>query len=229
MILSRCFAIVGVLLLCMGGVSAQDASLVRAPACTRISPTGRFRIDQYHTTGNDAWDWQFWISRKGTGRPVELPTGVRDPAFYGANFSFHPSEKWLIRTQKTGSGDSVAVLYRITCDGQFKTLDTASTFDEMAWAQFDRVQGFSGEQTLRYHAGCEFLGWEPDGETLRLRLSASHCFEEYHANWTVHFNLRSRKFFFATDDVAHNRKQGVVWKKRRYDGSVPPETKAARK
>jgi hypothetical protein len=228
MILSRCSAIVGILLLCVGGVSAQDASLVREAAYSRSSPTGRFRIDQYHTTGNDAWDWQFWIFRKGVDRPVKLPTGERDPAFYGATFSFHPSEKWLIRTQKTGSGDNVAVLYRITSDGQFKPLDLANTFDEMAWAQFDRAQGFSGERTQRYHTGCEFLGWEPDGETLRLKLTASHCFEEYHANWTVHYHLRSRKFFFATDDVAHNTKQGVVWKQRRQN-SASPEASTARK
>ncbi|WP_170157182.1 polysaccharide biosynthesis/export family protein [Roseimicrobium gellanilyticum] len=204
------------LLAVMGGGSsmAQDASLVKAEEHACISPSERFRIDQYHTTGGDIWDWEFWVSRKGGAPPVKLSTGARDPAMYGAGFSFHPSEKWLLRTQKTGSGDNVVVLYRITKQETFVRTDAGSTLDELAWAEFDRVYSLAGDATQRYHAGCGFLGWEPDGETLRLRLTAAHCGEAYRADWTVHYHLKTKKFFFASDDRAHNKRHGLIWKPR---------------
>ncbi|QIF00393.1 polysaccharide biosynthesis/export family protein [Roseimicrobium sp. ORNL1] len=207
-------------LLVVSGSVAQDASLVKVPNYTSASPTGRFLIEQYHTTTGDIWDWEFWISRKGGGSAVKLQTGKRDPAMYGALFSFHPSEKWLIRVQKTGSGDSVAVLYRITKEGAVVKDGPGEAFDELAWTEFDRVYSLSGDGTQRYHTGCHFLGWEADGETLRLQLTAAHCYGDYWADWTVHYHLGTRRFFFASDDREHNKRNGLVWKKKRDNLSV---------
>jgi hypothetical protein len=203
---------------------AQDASLVKAPDYTSASPTGRFLVEQYHTTTGDIWDWEFWISRKGGGSAAKLQTGDRDPAMYGAFFSFHPSEKWLIRTQKTGSGDSVAMLYRITKEGAVVKDGPRNTFDDLAWTEFDRVYSLSGDSTQRYHNACHFLGWEAEGETLRLQLTAAHCGEDYRADWTVHYHLGTRRFFFASDDRAHNKRYGLVWKKKRDNLSIQDRT-----
>jgi hypothetical protein len=211
-------------LLVVSGAAAEEASLVKAPGYTSVSPTGRFRIEQYHTNTGDILDWEFWISDKGGGSAVKLQTGDRDPAVYGASFSFHPSENWLIRTQKTGSGDSVAVLYRITKEEAVVKDGPGHTFDELAWAAFDRVYSLTGDDIQRYHNACRFLGWESDGETLRLQLTAAHCGEDYRVDWTVHYHLGTRRFFFASDDVAHNKRNGLVWKKKRENLSAHDST-----
>jgi hypothetical protein len=213
-----------VMMLCVSGAVAQDASLVKAPDYTCTSPTGRFRIEQYHTTGGDVWDWEFWVSRKGDSRPVQLPTGNRDPAMYGASFFFHPTEKWLVRTQKTGSGDNVAVLYRISKGAILAGGDIRATFDDLAWMEFDRAYALTGEAAQRYHTWCKFLGWESDGETLRLHLTAAHCGEDYRADWTVHYHVKTRKFFFASDDLAHNKRHGLVWKRTIVRTAPDPRT-----
>lgn len=117
--------------LCSGAAAAQPAA---PPAGYKIeekftqkSPDGSIAIEQYLNKDTDDWKWQFWVRWHGALSQLD-PT----PAGYPAHFIFTNDLKWIVREQKTGSGESELHLYRLTPRGYVRA--NKKSLDDLAWA-----------------------------------------------------------------------------------------------
>ena len=79
------------------------------PKHTSTSPDGKTTIEQYAKidAGGD-YTWQFWARRQGKLTMLEP-----EQPDYAAGFRFTNDSQWLVRMQKTGSGEASLYLYRL--------------------------------------------------------------------------------------------------------------------
>lgn len=107
------------------------------------SPDGATRLEQYMKDGGD-WDvkWQVW-ARRG-----EQMTELKPEQGYGAGFRFTSDSQWLVRMQKTGSGEQVLFLYHVE-NGAFVSA-TKKSLSDLAWAYF------YGRPETRHFAELDF-------------------------------------------------------------------------
>jgi len=94
---------------------------------TQKSPDGAITIEQYLNKDTDDWKFQFWVRRQGT-----LTLLDPEPAEYPAGFRFTNDLKWIVRGQKTGSGESTLYLYRLTPQGYERA--SRKPLGDLAWA-----------------------------------------------------------------------------------------------
>jgi len=100
----------------------------------------------------------------------ELPA-VQLPGFsWPGIYHISPDEHWLLRTQKTGSGDSVALLYRIEDNGRISEI---LGFDDLLWKTSD-VASRLKEKEL-YHTGISEVRWAADSGSLAAVLRGSNA------------------------------------------------------
>jgi hypothetical protein len=96
---------------------------------TQVSTDGAITIEQYlNKDTDDDWKWQFWVRRQGTFTLLDP-----EPAGYPAAFIFTGDLKWIVRMQKTGSGEQTVYLYRVTPQG---TVASKKPLGDLAWAYF---------------------------------------------------------------------------------------------
>jgi len=107
------------------------------------SPDGDTKIEQYMKDGGN-WDvkWQAWA------RHGQQMTELKPEQGYGAGFSFTPDSQWLVRMQKTGSGEQDLFLYHVK-NGAFVSATKAS-LGNLAWAYF------YGRPETRHFAKLDF-------------------------------------------------------------------------
>ena len=87
------------------------------------SPDGTTKLEQYMKDGGN-WDvkWQVW-ARQG-----EQMTELKPEQGYGAGFRFTSDSQWLVRMQKTGSGEQDLFLYHVE-NGAFVSATRKSLSD----------------------------------------------------------------------------------------------------
>src|SRR6516165_10955776 len=115
-------SLIGLLVVCgigvysIGTAAAQPAGPAAGyninPEFIEKSPDGAITIEQYENKETDDYKWQFWVRREGTFTLLDP-----EPADYPAGFRFTNDLKWLVRMQKTGSGESTLYLYRLDPQG----------------------------------------------------------------------------------------------------------------
>jgi hypothetical protein len=205
-------------------VWAVSASLSAAPpsdnaswksASRKDSPQHTFQVEErVLEQGNSEWKWQIWIVPKVRHAEAYLLPHPRSyPANYSSEVSIAPDERAMFVTQKTGSGDNSGALYLRAESGRYELTDSDTSFDAKAWREFDSRLHFATDSwKSRYHEGIEFIGWDPDHETFEVALRGRHTGEDYSVNdWLIHYHLRTKKFFTAADEQAHNQKS-FQWK-----------------
>jgi hypothetical protein len=101
----------------VGTVSAQPAGPAADfkidPEHTATSPDGTTTIEQYAKIASDGdYTWQFWARRPNT-----LTLLKPEQPDYAAGFRFTNDSRWLVRMQKTGSGEASLYLYRLGPQG----------------------------------------------------------------------------------------------------------------
>ena len=102
------------------------------PEMTQASPEGVYTIEQYHKAdADDNWTWQAWVRAKDSKDKATLLKPDQD---YPAGFRFSNDLHYLVRMQKTGSGEATMYLYRLGKDG-FESA-TAKPLGDLAWAFF---------------------------------------------------------------------------------------------
>jgi hypothetical protein len=102
------------------------------PEMTQTSPDAAYTIEQYHKSdADDNWTWQAWVRAKDSKDRATLLKPDQD---YAAGFRFSNDLHYLVRMQKTGSGEATLYLYRFGKDG-FESA-TAKPFGDLAWAYF---------------------------------------------------------------------------------------------
>lgn len=98
---------------------------------TETSPDKSTTVEQYKfVTKDDDWKWQFW-ARHGDTFTMLAP----EQDDYAAGFRFTPDSQWLVRMQKTGSGEATMYLYHLTEKG-FVTA-TKKSIADLAWDYFN--------------------------------------------------------------------------------------------
>jgi len=94
---------------------------------TKTSPDGAITIEQYVNKDTDYYKSQFWVRRQGTFTLLDP-----EPADYPAGFRFTNDLKWIVRGQKTGSGESTLYLYRLAPHGYVPASE--KPLGDLAWA-----------------------------------------------------------------------------------------------
>jgi len=115
---------------CSGAAAAQPAAPPAGYTIqekeTQKSPDGAVAIEQFLNKDTEDWKWQFWVRRQGA-----LTLLDPEPADYPADFIFTNDLKWIIRTQKIGSGTSTLHLYRLTPQGYVAA--SKKPLGDLAW------------------------------------------------------------------------------------------------
>jgi len=133
--ISRLAVSISLLLACSApAISAQPAGPTAeykmVDEHTTKSPDGATTIEQYYKSDKDEnWIWQFWARRADT-----MTLLVPEQPDYPAGFSFTSDSRWVIRLQKTGSGESDMFLYRLGPQGFVAA--TKKPLSELAWNYF---------------------------------------------------------------------------------------------
>jgi hypothetical protein len=153
--------LLGLLVVCgigrwdIGPAAAEQAA---PPASARIeetytqkSPDNSIAIEQYLNKDTDDWKWQFWVRR-----PDTFTLRDPEPADYPADFRFTNDLKWIVRLQKTGSGESTLHLYRVTPQGTVPA--GKKPLGDLAWDYFKtRPEWRKIKKAPEYHEAVYLL------------------------------------------------------------------------
>lgn len=85
-------------------------------------------------------------------------------------YSISPNEQWLLRTQKTGSGDSMAMLYRVEENGR---VSEVLGFDDLLWGISDTTSRLKKKNL--YHTCVSEFAWSKDSSILEVVLRGSNA------------------------------------------------------
>lgn len=154
-------SLIGLLVVC--GIGVCSISTAAAPPAgppagyninaefTEKSPDGAIAIEQYENKETDDYKWQFWVRWEGTFTLLDP-----EPADYPAGFRFTNNLKWLVRMQKTGSGESTLYLYRLGPRGFVPA--TKKPLGDLAWAYFkSRPEWRKVKKDPEYHISANLL------------------------------------------------------------------------
>lgn len=151
----KSFLIGLVLATAVGTASAQTAApgpavdYKIASDLTRKSDDGSIVIEQYLKDGDDPL-WQFWIRRADT-----LTLLNKEPSDYPAGFRFTNDLQWLVRMQKTGSGESTVYLYRSSPNGFVEA--TKKPLGDLAWAFLKSRPDWKKVMRPDFHMSADLL------------------------------------------------------------------------
>jgi len=110
--------------------AAPPAGYTIDPQFTQVSTDGAITVEQYlNKDTDDDWKWQFWVRRQTTFTLLDP-----EPAGYPAAFIFTGDLRWIVRLQKTGSGEQTLYLYRVTPHGTVPA--STKPLGDLAWAYF---------------------------------------------------------------------------------------------
>ncbi|WP_025032766.1 hypothetical protein [Bradyrhizobium sp. DOA9] len=167
------------------------------------SPDGATRLEQYVKEGED-FDikWQVW-ARRG-----EQMQELKPEQLYPAGFRFTADSQWLVRMQKTGSGEQDLFLYHVE-NGAFVNA-TEQSLSDLAWAYF-HSRPDTKNMKLDYHISANLMkGTEnayrwlgvdwPNNRYLLISLSGE--MDEHPknvavkglANWRCRYDLKTGQF-----------------------------------
>ena len=153
----RLASLIGVFIACVVVATSARAAGPSAdykldPQWTRKSPDGATTIEQYKKiNADDDWFWQFW-ARHQNAQTLLGP----EQENYVAGFRFTADSKWIVRMQKTGSGESTLYLYRLGAQGFVPA--TKKPLGDLAWAYFkSRPEWRKVKKDPEYHISANLL------------------------------------------------------------------------
>jgi hypothetical protein len=134
------------------GPAAPSAGYTLDPEYTQVSADGSTTIEQYlNKDADDDWKWQFWVRQQNAFTLLDP-----EPAGYPAGFTFSGDLKWVVRGQKTGSGEQTLYLYRITPKGTVPA--GKKPLGDLAWAYFkSRPEWRRIAKAPEYHESAAML------------------------------------------------------------------------
>jgi hypothetical protein len=154
-------SLIGLLVVCGIGVCSIGVSAAQPagppagytidPEFTETSPDGAIAIEQYANKETDDYKWLFWVRGEGTFTLLDPR-----PADYPAGFRFTGDLKWIVRMQKTGSGESTLYLYRLGPQGFVAA--TKESLGDLAWDYFEsRPEWRKVKKAPEYHMAVYLL------------------------------------------------------------------------
>ena len=167
------------------------------------SPDKATRIEQYvKDSGDFDIKWQVW-ARRG-----DQMTELKPEQLYPAGFRFTSDSQWLVRMQKTGSGEQDLFLYHLE-NGAFVSA-TRTSLSDLAWDYF-HSRPDTGNMKLDYHISANLMkGTEdayrwlgvdwPNNRYLLISLSGemdkkpNNVAVKGLANWRCRYDLKTGRF-----------------------------------
>jgi hypothetical protein len=116
------------------------------------SPDGATTVEQYFKTDkDDNYIWQFWARRSDS--MTLLGPEQED---YSAGFRFTADSHWLVRMQKTGSGEASLYLYKLGPQGFVAA--TRKPLSDLAWGYLKtRPEWRKVKKNPEYHISANLL------------------------------------------------------------------------
>ncbi len=205
----------------IGAATAQtagpSAGYTINPEYTVKSPDSGTTIEQYKKTSPDGdLTWQFW-ARRGDTFTMLKP----EQPDYAADFRFTHDSQWVVRLQKTGSGESTLYLYRFGSGGFAAATD--KPLGDLAWAYFKSRPDFRKVQKPDFHFAADLVNgiddnyhglgetW-PDSRYLVITLSGDVLPTKRHDQlfpvhgWRCRYDLQTGKFDVPADFAENNAK-----------------------
>jgi hypothetical protein len=185
--------------------AGPPAGFEHVPDTDNVSPDKSTRVEHYANANSDqTYGWQLW-ARHGSTFTLLAP----EQAYYNADFRFTPDSNWLVRMQKTSSGEASVYLYRLGTSG-FVTA-TPKPLSDLAWSFFLTQPDAKGLGKLDYHVSTGLIkGTEenyrwmgvhwPDSRYLVLTLSAVMTArghdgrQRYVEGWHCRYDLQTGTF-----------------------------------
>jgi hypothetical protein len=140
------------------------------------APSGRYSIVQrYNKPKDDLQDkqdfgaWEAIVHFTDRSKPDATLAGDPDRYPWPATYCISPDEDWILRLQKTGSGENSAFLYHVDSNGQVWRLE--QHLDDLAFAVVTARSHLS--RSDYYHIGVELLSWNIAAGLLHLNISAT--------------------------------------------------------
>jgi hypothetical protein len=215
-------ASIGMFFACAIGAMAAQATGPTAdykidPEYTSKSPDGTTTIEQYARIGaDDSYTWQFWARHQD-----KLTLLKPEQPDYAAGFRFTNNSQWLVRTQKTGSGEATLYLYRLGPQGFVAA--TVKPLGDLGWAYFKRRPDWRKIGRPDFHIEADLvkgtddnyrsLGatW-PDSRYLVISLSGEVLPNRHHGQlrslrgWRCRYDLQKGTFDVPPDFAENNAK-----------------------
>jgi hypothetical protein len=148
---------IGLFLACAIGTTAAQAVGPTAdykikPEYTSTSPDSTTTGEQYAKIDAEGdYTWQFWARHQD-----KLTLLEPEQPDYAAGFRFTNDSQWLVRMQKTGSGESTLYLYRLGPQGFVPA--TKKPLGDLAWAYFkSRPEWRKVKKDPEYHISANLL------------------------------------------------------------------------
>lgn len=88
---------------------------------------------------------------------------------WSGGYSISPDERWILRIQKTGSGQSIGILYAVEPTGRVSEI---IDFNSLAWRFSDSFARLKWKEL--YHTGIISAVWQKNGRTLSLVLRGTN-------------------------------------------------------
>lgn len=146
------------LLLCLLGMALP----LRAGDETLASPRGTFTIAQH-------FDGEVWTSKLHFGKGGRADIMLTNEYPWPADFEVSPDDKWILRIQKSGSGDNVSFLYQMDAAGRLWRMQ--ESFHQAAFAFL--ASSLKVTEKELYHTGIEFDSWDMRRGLLRFTIRGS--------------------------------------------------------
>ena len=202
-----------------GFVLTDDADLAFT------SPDGATKLEQY-TKDPGTFDvkWQVWA------RHGDQMTELKPEQGYGAGFRFTADSQWLVRMQKTGSGEQDLFLYHAV-NGTF-TNATRKSLSDLAWAYFYGRPETKHFAKLDFHISADlvkgteeayrWLGVDwPDNRYLVISLGGQY--DKHPKNtvmkglggWQCRYDLKTGKFD-VPELFAKENAEALTWEVKRH-------------
>lgn len=120
------------------------------------SPDGAAAVEQYKKPAPDeSYNWQFWVRRADTFSFL-----APEQENYPADFRFTNDGRWLVRMQKTGSGELTSYLYKLGPSGFVSA--TKKPIGDLAWDFFYSRPESRKIMKPDFHMGAGILKGIPD-------------------------------------------------------------------
>jgi hypothetical protein len=125
-----------------------------------LAPNGKFQIDE--VLGD------LWIDTINFHDPGLPPVRLEEYPWPG-DYQISPDSKWILRIQKSGSGENIGFLYQVEPSGRVSQI---VGFDDSLWAISDAHSRL--KKNALYHTGITSAEWSKDSHLLTLVLRGSH-------------------------------------------------------
>lgn len=138
------------------------------------APSGKYAIVQRYIEPKDPEDnqdsgaWEATLHFSDKSKPDATLAAEPDRHFWPADYRISPDEQWILRLQKTGSGENSALLYRVDSNGQVWRLE--QRLDDLAFAVATAQTHLN--RTDYYHIEIGLTSWDIASGRIHLRIRA---------------------------------------------------------